>query len=194
MTKSAMPVTVTVLSVLAAASIFAQAPAPPPATKQVAAASPAQPATPPATPSTDEQVKALETSCAASAAARAERQAKTPLFERLGGEQGIHAITREVVRLHLKNPEIRHFFDGLDADAVANHVAEFLISGTGGPQVYQGPDLTTSHRSMKLSNRDFVSAGGDIIQALKNLNQGQDEIDEFVCSLVALRPKVVLAQ
>jgi hemoglobin len=143
---------------------------------------------------TDEQVAALEASCAASATARASRHAQTPLFKRLGGEPGIHAITREVVSLHLKNPEIRRYFEGLDPDAVAKHVAQFLISGTGGPQVYQGPDLTTSHGSMKLTNRDFVSAGGDVVQAMKNLTYGQDEIDEVVCSLVSLRSKVVLAQ
>jgi hemoglobin len=173
---------------VASAPAGAEAPAPPP--KQAAT----NPSTPPAAPSPDDQVKALEASCAASADARASRQARKALFGRLGGETGIHTITREVVSLHLENPEIRHFFDGLDPDAVASHVAEFLISGTGGPQVYRGPDLTASHRSMKLTNRDFVSAGGDVVHAMKNLGYGQDEIDEVVCSLVSLRPKVVFAQ
>jgi hemoglobin len=184
---------VTMLFVLAlAAPALSQAPAPAPA--PVAKGATAPPDAPPGAPSPDDQVRALETSCAASAPARAERHAKTPLFERLGGEKGIHAITREVVGLHLKNPEIRHFFDGLDPDAVADHVAQFLVGGSGGPQVYRGPDLTTSHRAMKLTNRDFVSAGGDVVQAMKNLRYGPDEIDEVVCSLVALRPMVVLAQ
>jgi hemoglobin len=147
---------------------------------------------PPVTPSPDQQVAELEASCAASAAARAGRHARTPLYERLRGEQGIHAITREVVRLHLQNPPIRHHFEKVDASAVAKRVAEFMISGTGGPQVYRGPDLTTSHRSMKLTNRDFVLAGGDVVQALKNLKYGQEEIDEVVCTLVSLRALVVL--
>jgi hemoglobin len=144
-------------------------------------------------PTADEQVAGLEASCAASAAERAARHAAKPLFARLRGEQGINAITHEVVRLHLQNPAIRHFFDGLDGDAVAKHVAQFMISGTGGPKVYQGPDLTTSHRSMKLTNADFVSAGGDIVQAMKNLQYEQPEIDEVVCTLVQLRPLVVLS-
>jgi hemoglobin len=191
MSKSTQPIAASMLSVLVvAASALAQAPVPAPVPKQAAAA----PATPPAAPGPDEQVAALEASCTASATARASRHAQTPLFKRLGGEPGIHAITREVVSLHLKNPEIRRYFEGLDPDVVAKHVAQFLISGTGGPQVYQGPDLTTSHRSMKLTNRDFVFAGGDVVQAMKNLKYGPDEIDEVVCSLVSLRPKVVLAQ
>jgi hemoglobin len=195
MSKSAQPIAASMLCVLVvAASAVAQAPVPAPVPKQAAAAPATPPATPPAAPGPDEQVAALEASCAASATARASRHAQTPLFKRLGGEPGIHAITREVVSLHLKNPEIRRYFEGLDPDVVAKHVAQFLISGTGGPQVYQGPDLTTSHRSMKLTNRDFVLAGGDVVQAMKNLKYGPDEIDEVVCSLVSLRPKVVLAQ
>ena len=167
---------VLLLSSVVVASAVAQAPAP---------ARPAPPA--------GEQVAALEASCAASAADRAARHAAKPLFERLRGEEGINDLTREVVRLHLQNPAIRHFFDGLDTDAVARHVAQFMISGTGGPKVYQGPDLTTSHRRMNLTNADFVSAGGDIVQAMKNLKFGQPEIDEVVCTLVALRPLVVLS-
>jgi len=185
MSKPALPLTMTLLSVLTvAASTPAQAQAP--------ANPPSHAAGPPVTPSPDQQVAELEASCAASATERASRHARTPLYRRLRGEQGIHAITREVVRLHLQNPPIRHYFEKLDPDVVAKRVAEFIISGTGGPRVYQGPDLTTSHRSMKLTNRDFVLAGGDVVQAMKNLKHGQEEIDEVVCTLVSLRSQVVL--
>ena len=184
MTMPVRTLTLSLLSVLTvAASTSGQAKAPAP---------PVRTAAPAATPSPDQQVAALEASCATSAADRAGRQAKTPLFERLRGEEGIHGMTREVVRLHLQNPPIRHYFEKLDPDVVAKHVAQFIVSGTGGPQVYQGPDLTTSHRPMKLTNRDFVLAGGDVVQAMKNLKYGQDEVDEVVCTLVSLRPLVVL--
>jgi hemoglobin len=186
MSKPTLPLTMTLLSALTVAAST-------PARAQAPASPPSHAAGPPATPSPEQQVAELEASCAASATERASRHARTPLYERLRGEQGIHAITREVVRLHLQNPPIRHYFEKLDPDVVAKRVAGFIISGTGGPQVYQGPDLTTSHRSMKLTNRDFVLAGGDVVQALKNLTYGQEEIDEVVCTLVSLRAQVVLA-
>lgn len=46
---------------------------------------------------------------------------------------------------------------------------------------------------MRLTNADFMAAAGDVIQAMKNLGHRQQEIDEVVCTLVALRPMVVLA-
>jgi hemoglobin len=171
-----------VLSLAVAAAARAQAPA-------VPAPDPAKAAKP--APSPDEQVAGLEASCGASASERAARHAAKALFERLRGEEGIHAITREVVRLHRQNPAIQRFFDGKDDDKVAKRVAQFMISGTGGPKVYPGPDLTTSHRDMKLTNADFVSAGGDVMQAMKNLKYEPPEIDEVVCTLVSLRPLVV---
>ena len=171
MSKPGLPLTIALLSVLAVASSPAQAQAP----------------APPPTP--DQQVAALEASCAATAAERASRHAKTPLYKRLRGDEGILAITREVVRLHLQNPPIRHYFEKVDPDTVAKRVASFMASGTGGPQTYPGPDLATSHRAMKLTNRDFVLAGGDVAQAMKNLKYGPEEIDEVVCTLVALRPR-----
>lgn len=145
-----------------------------------------------AQPTADEQIAGLEAMCAANADARAARHAKTPLFERLGGEEGIHALTREIVRLHLENKSIEYMFKDLDAEKVANRVALFMISGTGGPASYDGPELKVSHAEMGLTNADFMSAGVDVIQAMKNLGLGQEEIDEMVCILVSLRDQVVL--
>jgi len=146
-----------------------------------------------AAPSADEQVAALEAMCAANADERAARHAKTPLFDRLGGEEGIHTLMKEVIRLHIENDKISYMFHDLDADKVAEHVALFVISGIGGPQVYDGPDLKTSHADMGLTNDDFMNAGVDVIQAMKNLGYGQEEIDEMVCILVSLRDQVVFA-
>ena len=143
--------------------------------------------------SPDTQVMALESMCAETSEARAGRYSQKSLYERLGKEEGIHNLTREVVRLHLRRDDIKHLLHGVDSDKLADGVALFLISGTGGPSVYDGPSLTDSHRHMNLTNADFMSAGGDIIQAMKNLGYGQNEIDELVCAFVGLRGMVVLA-
>jgi hemoglobin len=156
------------------------------ATAAAAASADAAPATP------DQQIQSLEAMCAANADDRAARHAETTLYERLGKEEGIHALTKEVVRLHMENDQIKHMVDESYADELANRVALFMISGMGGPPVYEGPSLTESHEHLELTNADFLAAGGDVIQAMKNLDHGQDEIDEVVCALVGLRDQVVL--
>ncbi len=144
-------------------------------------------------PDADAQVAGLEAMCAANADARMARHSAETLYERLGREDGIHALTRELVRIHLQNDEIKHLLEGTDGDKVAERVALFMISGMGGPSVYDGPSLPESHAHLELTNADFMSAGGDMIVAMQNLNYGQDEIDEVICALVGLRSMVVLA-
>lgn len=148
----------------------------------------------PSSPTADDQLAVLEARCSASTEARATRHAEIPLFERLGGESKIHELTREVMRLHTENASIAHYVEGLELEEVAARVAQFMISGTGGPRVYEGPSLADSHAHLKLSNADFLAAGADIMQAMANLGHEQQEIDEVVCILMSLRPQVVVAE
>jgi hemoglobin len=146
----------------------------------------------PATP--DEHVAALEDMCSKNADAMAARNEKSSFYDRLGGENKIHAFTKELMRVHMENPDVAYRLQDLDLDHVANRVALFIISGTGGPEVYNGPSLPDTHRHMKLTNADFIAAGGDVIKAMQNLGYGQNEIDDMVCTLVSLRDQVVLTE
>lgn len=147
---------------------------------------------PAAQPSPREQVLALQQQCEDHASAMAERQTESSLYERLGKEEGIHALTKEIVRLHRKNEALTSIMEGVDDDVLAKRVAEFIISGTGGPQVYHGRDMKAAHAHLELTNADFMSAGGDVIQAMKNKDCSEGAIEEMVCTLVSLRPLVVI--
>lgn len=147
-----------------------------------------------AEPTPDEQVAALEEMCAKNSSAMAARNEKSSFYERLGGEKKIHEFTKELMRVHMENPDVAYRFDGLSVDHVANRVAVFIIAGTGGPGEYNGPSLPDTHRHMKLTNADFMTAGADIIQAMNNVGYGQNEIDDMVCTLVSLRDQVVLTE
>ena len=145
-------------------------------------------------PSANQQVMDLEKMCEETSKARTARHTEKTLYERLGEEKGIHKLTEELVRIHLQNEQVAPFLEGTDGATVAKRVAEFMISGMGGPAVYKNrPTLPDSHRHLKLTNADFMAAGGDMIQAMKNLGHGQNEIDEVVCALVGLRDQVVLS-
>ncbi len=143
----------------------------------------------------DAQVADLERMCEMNAEARTARHAEKTLYERLGKEKGIEALTAELVRLHRANPAISHIFEGTSDEVTIRRVSDFMISGFGGPVVYKDrPTLPDAHRHMKLTNADFMVAGADMIQAMQNLGHGQEEIDEVVCALVGLRPMVVLSE
>jgi hemoglobin len=144
------------------------------------------------TPSVAEQMAGLQTMCAESEQARAQRQADRPLYDRLGGYDRIHEFTREVVRLHKQNDSIKAMFEYVDAEDLAKNVADFVASGTGGPQSYTGGAMPAVHAKLTLTDADFLSAGVDIVTAMQTMEYGQNEIDEMVCILVSLKDQVVL--
>jgi hemoglobin len=147
-----------------------------------------------AEPTPEDMIAQMEAQCAANSEAMAARQAETSLYERLGGDEKIHEFTRELMEVHMANDAVRPFVENVDRKKAAYRVAQFIISGTGGEQVYQGPSLEETHAHMNITNADFLNAGGDIMQAMKNMEYGQDEIDEMVCILVALRPHVISSE
>jgi len=154
---------------------------------------PAQPAAPAAepTPTPDEAVAGLEADCAAAAEAMQARQAASPLYDRLGGRDAIHAVVQDVVRRHLENDAIRHLFDGVDTVQLVERVTDFLSAATGGDVAYQGRDMATAHASLGLTNADFLAAGADVQAAMTDAGVGADEIQEVMCAFVSLRSEVV---
>jgi len=87
------------------------------------------------------------------------------LYERLGSMEGIAQIVDDTIVLHHKNPEISHFFEGIDDEQLGHHVTAFFAAGTGGPANYEGRDMTTTHASMDMTDAEFSSAVADVLSA-----------------------------
>ena len=144
-----------------------------------------------AAPTVEEQMAGLTKMCTDSAGDRAERQEKDPLYDRLGGYDKIHTMVLEVIRLHNENDQIKHTMEGVDEEALAKHLTDFISAGTGGTAEYSGRNLYDSHAHLELTDADFLSAGGDIMEAMTNLEYGENEINDFVCILVSMKDQVV---
>jgi len=142
-------------------------------------------------PTVDEQVAGLVKMCADSEAARVARQEAKPLYYRLGEYDKIHEFTEEIVRLHSINPDFERFWGHVDEEKLVKNVSDFVSTGTGGPKLYTGRDMSSAHAGLELSKADFLSAGGDVSQAMKNKGYGDEEIQEFVCILVSMKDLVI---
>jgi hemoglobin len=142
-------------------------------------------------PSPAEQMAGLATMCENTAQARADRHAAKPLYERLGGYDRIHALTEEIVRLHSQNEDFRLMMTYVDKERLVKNVADFVAAGTGGDVQYAGRDIKTAHAHLRMTTSDFLSAGGDVAQAMHNLGYGEDETNEIVCILVSMKDLVV---
>ena len=114
------------------------------------------------------------------------------LFERLGGTEGITNIANDVVENHLVNKTVATRFAKSDIPKLKNAAATFFISGTGGPNVYQGKDMLASHRGMNISAVEFMSVLDDALAALTKNNVAQREQEEVLFVLYSMRSQIVL--
>jgi len=114
------------------------------------------------------------------------------LYERLGGTDGITKIASDLVDLHMANSSIAPRFTNSDPDKLKNGAATFFISGTGGPDVYQGKDMLATHKGMNISASEFMAVLDDALEALKMNNIGQREQEEVLFVLYGMRADVVL--
>lgn len=141
--------------------------------------------------SATEKIARLKQDCAASAEARALRHADTPLYERLGERPGIEAVVTETVRLHGENETIVHLMEGVNREHLVQQVTDFLASGTGGDEVYNGRDMPQAHAHLDINDAEFLAAGGDVAQAMRANGHGDAEIEEVTCMFVSLHEQVV---
>jgi hemoglobin len=109
-----------------------------------------------------------------------------PLWDRLGGEAGVRAVTQEFLRtasMDKKSNIDRNGNYPLTPERVKRVeqlVVEFVSSVTGGPLKYTGRDMKNAHRGMAITQAEFEAAAGHLIAALKKYNVPEAEIDELV--------------
>lgn len=114
------------------------------------------------------------------------------LFERLGGTEKITQIASDLVDIHLANPAISPRYAGSDVAALKNGAATFFIAGTGGPNVYEGKDMLSTHKGMNISPTEFMAVLDDALAALEKNGIGQREQEEVLFVLYSMRGEIVL--
>lgn len=115
----------------------------------------------------------------------------TTLYERLGGTEGITLLANDVVDNHLANPCIAPRFRKVEITGLKKAAASFFITGTGGPQVYEGKDMGAAHANMNISVEEFVAVLDDALAALTKNDIGQREQEEVLFALYSMKSSIV---
>lgn len=114
------------------------------------------------------------------------------LFERLGGVAGITKIANDLIDNDLADKITATRFANSDIQKMKNAAATFMISGTGGPDVYKGKDMLSAHKWMNISAVEFMATLDHALAALTKNNIGQREQEEVLYTLYSMRSQVVL--
>lgn len=113
------------------------------------------------------------------------------LYERLGGYDGIAAITEDIWNNHMGNDVVKQRYVDSDPENVKRLVREMFCAGTGGPETYTGKDMLSAHRGMNINNDEFVGVIDDVLGALDKNGVGQRERDEVLSILYSMKGEIV---
>ena len=120
---------------------------------------------------------------------------KTPsLYTRLGGYNAIAAVTDDFIGRLAADKQVSRFFVGHSQDSlmkIRQHVVEFLCNATGGPCVYMGRDMKTSHKGMGITEADWDLSVKALVATLDKFKVPEKEKAEVLGAVGPLKAQIV---
>lgn len=92
------------------------------------------------------------------------------LYQQLGGESGIAAITDGLLREIEQDQRIVHHFADTDIGRFRTLLAEQLCDISGGPCVYSGGTMQESHSGFNISLADYDALVEGLIKVMQQQN------------------------
>lgn len=114
------------------------------------------------------------------------------LYERLGGAEGISAI----VDAHMNNPVIKARYLLLKDQPehlalIKKHTKEFFGAGSGGPEVYTGKDMLSTHRGMNISEAEYMNVIDDILMVLDKHRKDQQTKNDVLAIVYSMKDEMI---
>ena len=130
-----------------------------------------------------------------SAQQKAHPPQETPsLYKRLGGYDALAAVTDDFVGRLVGDKQLTRFFNGVSTDSrkrIRQLVLDQLCAATGGPCIYIGRSMRTTHEGLGITEDDWnisVKLLGETLNKFKVPKAEQDELGKI---LSTLKPDIV---
>lgn len=124
----------------------------------------------------------------------ASAQGGDSLYKRLGGYDAIAAVTDDFIGKLVTDKKLGRFFTGASEDSkkrIRQLVVDQLCAATGGPCIYIGRDMKTSHRGLAITNDDWNIAVKHLVDTLNKFKVPQKEQQELAAALDGLKADIV---
>ncbi len=122
-------------------------------------------------------------------------EAKT-LYTRLGGYDSIAAVADNLLPRLMSDPQLRRFWDHRGEDGLQREkqlLVDFLSSSAGGPLLYTGRDMKTSHKGMRISESDWSIFLGHLNATLDHFQVPQTERGDVLAFIDSTKRDIVEA-
>lgn len=113
------------------------------------------------------------------------------LYERLGGEDGIAAITEGLLARSADDPRIRDDFAEADIVHLYTMLNEHLCALSGGPCTYSGRDMRAAHIGLGLTEADFNALVENLVDTMTERGVPIAAQNELLAILAPMRGDVI---
>ena len=116
------------------------------------------------------------------------------LYQRLGGYDAVAAVVGELFARMIPNQQLGKYFIGLSDDSkkrVQQLTVDFVCSATGGPCIYTGRDMKTSHEGLGITDSDWDVSVNILVGILDEFKVPEQEKKELLGIVSGLKPSIV---
>ncbi len=116
------------------------------------------------------------------------------LYLRLGGYDAIAAATDDLLQRVTSDPDIGFYWRGHSTDSMKRDrqlIVDFLCESTGGPVVYRGRDMKTSHEGLGITESDWRAFMKHTVAMLDKFRLPAKEKDDCLAAFLVLKDDTV---
>ena len=116
------------------------------------------------------------------------------LYQRLGGYDALAAVVDDFIVRLVTDKQFERFFAGHSEDSkkkIRQHILDQFCAATGGPCVYMGREMKTSHSGLGITNAQWDAAAKHLGASLDKFNVPEKEKGEVLGFVTSLKKDIV---
>ncbi len=121
-------------------------------------------------------------------------QMKKSLYARLGGYDAIAAVVDDFIGRLVADKRFSKFFVGHSEDSlkkIRQHIVDQFCAAAGGPCLYTGRDMKTTHHGLGITSDDWDAAANHLVETLDKFKVPAAEKGELLAFVGTLKKDIV---
>ena len=116
------------------------------------------------------------------------------LYQRVGGYDALAAVVDDFIVRLVTDKQFEKFFAGASDDSkkrIRPQILDQFCAATGGPCVYNGRDMKTSHAGLGITNAQWDAAAKHLVASLDKFKVPEKEKGEILAFVTSLKKDIV---
>ena len=122
------------------------------------------------------------------------QEMKKSLYQRLGGYDAVAAVVDDFIGRLVADKKFSKFFVGHSVDSlkkIRQHIVDQFCNAAGGPCLYTGRDMKTTHAGLGITEDDWNAAAAHLVESLDKFKVPKAEKDDLVAFVMSLKKDIV---